>query len=486
MPFFKRAISDRQPKGLSFLFFTELWERFGFYTLQTIVILYMSSSLDISAETSYLLYGAFSSLIYLSPVLGGYVADRFVSLRTSIFLGALLMLVGYVLAAFSSLTVFLAGLSVIVVGNGLFKPNVPSMLGTLYKENDPRRDGGYTLLYMGINIGAFLPYLFADKFVEAVGWHMGFLLAAVSMLLGMMIFVLGRFNLPDRKPTHLFQTKSKTLFGATFCMGLLLAIAVVHLLLQFPSKADDSFVVASILILAVVISFLLKQKNPERRNKMLAALILIAVSVGFWAVYNQTYTTLLSFAETNMSHSWLGFTFTSSSSQYFNPVFIILLSPILSKLWIHLDERNMNPSTPMKFTLGALFMALGFFLLWIGGSFFSNEGLSSPGWLIGSFFLQTIGELLLTPVGLAMISELSPPNLVGMMMGVWFLTQFAAYAIGGGLAHVANVANASATQSLGIYSHAFFVYGSMSFALAIASYMLVPYLKGLIGYSKEV
>ena len=229
MPFFKKALSERQPKGLSFLFFTELWERFGFYTLQTIVILYMSSDLDISYETSYLLYGAFSSLIYLSPVLGGYIADRFISLRMSILLGALLLLIGYVMVAFSSLPLFLVGLSVIVVGNGLFKPNIPAMLGELYKEQDPRRDGGYTLLYMGINVGAFLPYLFADKFVEAVGWHMGFLLAAVSMLLGMIIFILGRPSLPDKKPKFLFKTKSKPLFGITFCLGLLVAIAVVNL-----------------------------------------------------------------------------------------------------------------------------------------------------------------------------------------------------------------------------------------------------------------
>jgi POT family proton-dependent oligopeptide transporter len=485
MPFFKKAVSERQPKGLSFLFFTELWERFGFYTLQTIVILYMSSDLDISYETSYLLYGAFSSLIYLSPVLGGYIADRFISLRMSILLGALLLLIGYVMVAFSSLPLFLVGLSVIVVGNGLFKPNIPAMLGELYKEQDPRRDGGYTLLYMGINVGAFLPYLFADKFVEAVGWHMGFLLAAVSMLLGMIIFILGRPSLPDKKPKFLFKTKSKPLFGITFCLGLLVAIAVVNLLLKFPAKTDDNLVVASAFIMGLVIFFLLKQKNPERK-KMLAALILIVVSVGFWAVYNQTYTTLLSFAETNMESSWLGFTFSSSASQYFNPFFIIFLSPILSKLWIHLDEKNLNPSTPLKFTLGALFMALGFFLLAIGVRFFGNAGLCSPGWLIGSFFLQTIGELLLTPVGLAMISELSPPNLVGMMMGVWFLTQFAAYAIGGGLARVANVVDVSAIQSIGIYSHAFFIYGGMSLILAIASFLLIPYLKGLIGYSKEV
>ena len=482
---FRKAIDGRQPKGLSFLFFTELWERFGFYTLQTIVILYMSSGLDISYETSYLLYGAFSSLIYLSPVLGGYVADRFISLRASILLGALLLLIGYVLVACTSLPLFLIGLSVIVVGNGLFKPNLPNMLGTLYKENDPRRDGGYTLLYMGINIGAFLPYLFADKFVEAVGWHMGFLLAAVSMLLGMIIFILGRSTLPDRRPTFLSKTKSKPLFAITFCLALVVAIAVVHLLLKFPAKTDDSLVIASVIIFGVVIFFLLKQKNPERK-KMLAALILITVSVGFWAVYNQTYTTLLSFAETNMSGSWLGFTFSSNASQYFNPFFIIFLSPILSKLWIHLDEKNLNPSTPMKFTLGAMFMALGFFLLGVGGKFFGHDGLSSPGWLIGSFFLQTIGELLLTPVGLAMISELSPPNLVGMMMGVWFLTQFAAFAIGGGLAHVANVANVTAVQSLSIYSKAFFLYGGMSLILALVSYLLIPYLKELIGYSKEV
>jgi POT family proton-dependent oligopeptide transporter len=220
---------------------------------------------------------------------------------------------------------------------------------------------------------------------------------------------------------------------------------------------------------------------------MVACLILIVISVGFWAIYNQTFTSLMLFADRNMSKNLLGFTIDAEFTQFFNPFFIILLSPVLSWLWIRLDEKGLNPSTPTKFTLGVLFMAIGFIVLGLGVKAFNIDGAASPWWLILSYFLQTIGELLISPIGLAMVTRLSPRHLVGMMMGVWFLTQSAAFAIGGGLATLSDVPkDIMGAASLGIYSHAFFIYGGISLVLAVISFALIPFLNRLIGKTNGI
>lgn len=475
---------QKQPRGLSLLFFTELWERFGFYTLQTIIILYMTKGLRLTDTNAYLLYGTFSSMLYLTPVLGGYLADRYLGFQRAIIIGGILLTVGYLLTAIPDEQLFFLGLSVIIVANGLFKPNVSSIVGDLYRQGDPRKDGGFTLFYMGINIGSLLPPLVAGWLVTAYGWHAGFLLAAIGMLIGLFTFVMGRKKLrscgvmPAASP---LRSKGESFtFHALFYGGILVAIGLLLILFRFPAETDIVLALASVLVVGAVIYFLTKEKKIQR-NKMIACLILIIISIGFWAIYNQTFTSLMLYADRNMGKQLFGITIDAEFTQFFNPFFIILLSPILSQLWIWLNQKRRNPSTPMKFSLGVLMMALGFFLLGFAGKYAGSSGEVSPWWLIGSYFLQTIGELLLSPIGLAMITTLSPKHLVGMMMGVWFLTQSAAFAIGGGLATFASVpAKTGASDALKIYDHAFLVYGSISLVLAIASMVLVPYLKRLI------
>ena len=481
---------DKQPRGLYLLFFTELWERFGFYTLQTIIILYMTKALLLTDSKAYLLYGAFSSMLYLTPVIGGYVADKYLGFQRSIMIGGVLLTIGYLITAVPGNAFFFLGLSVIIVANGLFKPNVSSILGDLYRPGDPRRDGGFTLFYMGINIGSLLPPLFTGYLVNHYGWHSGFLVAAFGMAIGLVTFIFGRSRLrscgalPPMSPLH--DSKEALSFYALFYLIVLLAIGAMMFLFHFPGETDLLLAVASIAILLVVIYFLLKEK-PSQRNKMIACLILILISVGFWAVYNQTFTSLMLYADRNMNKEFLGFTIDAEFTQFFNPFFIVLFSPILSRLWISLSRKKSNPSTPTKFSYGVLFMALGFFFLGFGGTYFGQNGETSSYWLVGSYLLQTIGELLLSPIGLSMITTLSPKHLVGMMMGVWFLTQAAAFAIGGGLATLASVpAKTTAENALAIYDKAFFIYGALALALAIISFILIPYLKKLIHGSKVV
>ncbi len=475
---------NKQPRGLYLLFFTELWERFGFYTLQTIIILYMTKALLLSDDKAYLLYGAFSSMLYLTPVLGGYLADRYLGFQRAIIIGGALLTIGYLLTAIPGTRFFFLGLSVIIVANGLFKPNVSSIVGDLYRPGDPRRDGGFTLFYMGINIGSLLPPLFTGYLVSKYGWHTGFLAAAFGMAIGLVTFIMGKSRLrssgamPAMSPLH--YPKEKLTFYSLFWLGVIGSIAAMLFLFHFPVETDLLLAIASVIILLIVIYFLMKEKRSQR-NKMIACLILILISVGFWAIYNQTFTSLMLYADRNMHQQFLGITIDAEFTQFFNPFFIVLFSPILSRLWIYLDRKKSNPSTPTKFSFGVLFMALGFFFLGFGGMYFGQNGETSSNWLAGSYLLQTIGELLLSPIGLSMITVLSPKHLVGLMMGVWFLTQAAAFAIGGGLATLASVpANTSTTASLAIYDKAFFIYGSLALALAILSFILIPYLKKLI------
>ena len=482
-----RHVQKGQPKGLYLLFFTELWERFGFYMVQTILVLYMSKGLKYSDSSAYLLYGAFSSMLYLTPVLGGYLADKFIGFRQSILIGGVLFMIGYAIMAIPGERSLFLGLSIVILGNGFFKPNVSSIVGSLYREEDPRREGGFTLFYMGINIGSLIPPIFAGALVAAYTWGSGFLLASVGMLVALITFLVGKSRLghagavPEKSYLHRSKAIKKGFYFLLF-IGIVVSALVLQLLLFHPKETNLILILASVGIIGVVLFCLFKEQKEQRR-KMIACLILIIISMGFWAVYNQTFTSLMLFAERNMSKDLLGLTIDAEFTQFFNPFFIIILSPILSWFWVKLDAKGKNPSTPMKFSLGILFMAIGFFALGIGVLLFHTEGGdASPWWLILSYFLQTIGELLISPIGLAMVTRLSPPRLVGMMMGVWFLTLSAAFAVGGGLATIADVPKSiHGSASLDIYSHAFFIYGGIALALAIFSFALVPFLKRLIG-----
>jgi proton-dependent oligopeptide transporter, POT family len=473
-----------QPKGLYLLFLTEAWERFGFYMVQTLLILYMTKGLAYSDTHAYLLYGAFSSMLYLTPVVGGYLADHYIGFRQSIVWGAILLSFGYALMSIQDPRVLFLGLSIVIIGNGFFKPNVSSIVGDLYKPEDPRRDGGFTIFYMGINLGALLPPLFAGALVAAYTWGTGFLAASLGMIISLVTFIVGRKwihdigNVPQASP---LRHGKKGRFYSVMFIGILVVVGLMHVLFSFPKIANIVLITASLAIVGSVLFFLFKEKH-EQRNKLFACLILILISVGFWALYNQTFTSLMLFADRNMSKHWLWFTINAEFTQFFNPFFIIVLSPILSAFWIWLDQRKSNPSTPSKFCLGVLFMSLGYLILWTGIRFLTHGPEVSPWLLVTSYFSQTIGELLLSPIGLAMVTRLSPRHLVGMMMGVWFLTQAAAFSIGSTLATISDVPkDTPQAVSLLVYSDAFLTYGLISLALAIISITLIPFLKRLIG-----
>ncbi len=479
------ALSYKQPKGLYLLFFTELWERFGFYTLQALLILYMVHQLKYSDSHANYVYAAFSALLYLTPTIGGYIADRYMGFQQAIIVGGILLALGYVFTAMPGQHLFYFGLAILVCANGLFKPNVSSIVGTLYEENDARRDGGFTLFYMGINIGSLVPPLIAGGVVAMLGWHAGFGMAAIGMVVGMITFFLGKKSLghhgtmPESSP---LRSKSGFIgFYLIFALAIIATIIISDIALNYPHTTSNIVEIGAVIIFAVVLYFLSKEKKAQR-NKMIASLILIAISIGFWALYNQTFTSLTLFADRNMVPHLGNIPLDAEAMQFFNPLFIIALSPMLSRLWISMARKNKTFSIPAKFSYGVLLMSLGFLLLGIGGSYFAHNGLNSPWWLIISYLLQTIGELLLSPIGLAMITVLSPKRLVGMMMGIWFFAQAAAFALGGDMANLAAVPKgASVTQSLALYTHAFWLFGWLSIGLTVVSFLLVPLLKRMIG-----
>jgi POT family proton-dependent oligopeptide transporter len=478
-------MNQRYPRGLYPLFFTELWERFGFYAVQTILVLYMSRGMGLSDNQSYLLYGTFSSMLYLTPVLGGYLADQILGFRRAVILGAILFIIGYAVMAVRSHYALFLGMSIVILACGLFKANVSSMVGDLYETNDSRRDSGFTLFYMGINIGSLLPPLFAGPLVARFGWHSGFFVASVGLVIGLITFLsfkksLGHvgdvpsFSPLKKGPREQFQVYSLMALGFVVCIGLL------HLLFHFPQETLFVLIGVTLIILARVFTRLFKESLPQRK-KLFACLILILISVGFWAVYMQTYTSLMLFADRNMSKQFLWFTIDAEFTQFFNPFFIILLSPILSSYWFWLGKNKNDPSTPVKFSCGLLMMTLGFILLGSVVRFCSVDGLLSPWWLCACYFLMTMGELLLSPIGLSMVTTLAPKHLRGTMMGIWFLSISAAFAMGGGLATWASVpAGLPLVDSSLIYSTAFFKYGMLSLAVTLISFACVPYVKRLI------
>lgn len=472
-----------QPPALYLLFFTELWERFGFYTVQTIIILYMTKGLLMPDNEANLLYASFSSLLYITPVIGGYLADKFMGFQRTITLGGILFTLAYLICAFNDRTMFFLGLSILICANGFFKPNVSSIVGELYGKEDPRRDGGFTIFYMGINVGALIPPLIAGTLVDRYGWHAGFLLAAAGMILGQLTFLFGKKYLHGagtRPENTKLLTKHPIKFYTLLFIGLLLCIGLCMLAFHYPTTTNAVVEITAVLLIGLVLFYLIKEPMSDRK-KMLAALVLIIISAAFWSLYNQTFTSLMLFADRNMEKHFLGFPFDAEATQFFNPFFIIVLSPVLSRLWINLDRVSLNPSTQSKFFLGLFFLCFGFLFLAFCTKFFNQAGLVSPSWLAICYLLQTVGELLISPIGLAMITVLSPKHLVGMMMGVWFFAQAASFAVGGFLANIAALPKLlPPTESIVIYTHAFFIYGLIALGMTLVSLALIPLLNRLI------
>ncbi|MBB71701.1 MAG: MFS transporter [Legionellales bacterium] len=477
----------KHPKGLYILFMTEFWERFGFYTVQALLVLFLSKVFLFTDDQSYSLFGAYAGLIYASPVIGGYLADNFLGFRRAIYFGGILFILGYLgLTLFDGQNAFYLSLAFLICGNGFFKSNVSSLLGTLYDHPDIRRDSGFTLFYMGINFGSFVATLFCTYVAAEFGWHYGFGLAAIGMLLGMITFTWGsRYLEGNGSPPHPSQLHEPILFGISrehLIYALTLGcVFLISLMIHYPNVVNIGLLVFGALILAYIVKRAY-QYQVQQRNHLIVIVVLLIFVVIFWALYFQTFMSVTLFIERSIDRQIFGWVMPTAMFQSFNPLFIILLCPIMAKVWIKMAYSRYNPSTPMKFAIGLLLVSFGFFAPAIGSHFINNAGLIPMGWIVLCFFLQTVGELFLSPVGLSMITQLAPREMIGFLMGVWFLATGAANAVGGKIASFTTIPeNIHDTVTIDhLYGHHFMIFALVGTGVSLLLMILTPWLKRMM------
>ena len=451
----RESIFAGHPKGLGPLFFTELWERFSYYGMRSILILYMTSpatlgGLGFADKDASSLYGTYTMWVYLTALPGGLIADYLTGARRAVLIGGIVIALGHFSMVFHSMTAFYTGLALIAIGTGLLKPNISAMVGKLYKENDPRRDSGFSVFYMGINVGALLAPLAVGflaktatfkRFLTWMGmdpnlsWHWGFGAAGVGMIAGLIVYVWNR-----NKLAHVGDTVK--------------------------TRAERKAAQAK------------EQETPRPAltkgdGKRIAAIVIFFVfTILFWGAYEQKGASLNLFADRLVDTTLFGWKFPAPYLQSLTPAFVIMLTPLFSILWIRLRDRQ--PSSPVKFTLGMLFIGMAY-LLMIPAAMLTAQGRVSFWWLVGLYFLEVCGEMCLSPVGLSTVTKLSPPKLVGIMMGVWFLASALGSKLAGYLSGFFITNNSWQLVKL---------YGGIAVGLLVAAVilaMLTPTIKRLMG-----
>lgn len=474
-----------QPKALYLLFFAELWERFGFYTVQALMVLYLTNSLNFSDTKAYNISSASSALLYAAPLIGGWLADRVLGFQRAIIFGFILYIIGYFLLDANAELAFYFSLALIITANGYFKANISSLLGTVYTENDPRRDRGFTIFYMGINIGSMIGPITAAIIQEHYGYHLAFAACGIGLLIGFIVFMILRHRLLRKHglEPHGMITDSKQTLRRTRVLTYLftlLAAAIICFILPHPDVTDWGLGFLSIIAIVYALYETYGLDTLKDKKHMIALIILIVYSVLFWAYYMQLFYSLTLFAERNVNRSLFGWVLPTASLSTFPNIFLVILSPFFVKLWAHLDKKKRNPSTGLKFALSMVFMSLSFLVINFADGL-SQTGVITIYWLLLSGLVREVGEILISPIGLSAVTRLAPAKLTGAMMGLWFLAIGAALAIAGRMADISSVPKSvtSTVTSMAIYNHAFWQYAVTSGLIAIVSLFLVPFFNKL-------
>jgi len=451
------------PKGLFVCFATEMWERFSYYGMRALLILYLTKHWEFSDATSYLIYGAYTSLVYIMPVFGGMLADQILGSKKAVTYGAILLVFGHLgMTVENSEQIFYLSLALIVSGVGFLKPNISTMVGALYEEGDPRRDSGFTIFYMGINIGAFTATLLCGYLGEQVGWAYGFGAAGIGMLFGLMIFLWGQKYLEGlaEPPSKKYLEKVPGMKGITYeywaYMSGILMVVATWFLVQNSQLVGQLLGGFGVVFIGAWLLYALFRCDPEERDRLIVVGILILFSLIFWALFEQAGSSLNILTDRGVDRVILGWEVPASMFQSLNAGFIFTIAPLFAMLWIALAKRNMEPSTPIKFSIGIILVGLGFLALVYGMK--SSEGLQTGVlWIILIYLLHTLGELCLSPVGLSSVTKLSPQRIVGFMMGMWFFASAAGNYVAG------LIAKATASESSGNSSEIFDIVQKQSF-----------------------
>ncbi|MCZ8012952.1 MAG: peptide MFS transporter [Gemmatimonas sp.] len=438
------------PKGLGLLFTTEMWERFSYYGLRPLLVLFMAAALNeggfgLERTQASAIVGIYAASVYLASLPGGWIADRWLGLRRAILIGALLITGGHLAIGVSGFAgarlgtvFFFLGLVLIVLGTGLLKPNISAIVGDLYPEGGARRDAGFSIFYMGINTGAFVGQLVTGYLGERVSWHWGFGAAGVGMALGLLSFWLfGKKLLGTigedivRHPDAAAQAKQESLvrtstYGGLALLAIVFALAASGVVTLDPQQIGGgmTFVLVGIAVAFFGYIFAFGGLTGDEKKRSAVIFVLFVFAAIFWAAFEQAPTSLQLFANDFTDRALFGFDIPATWFQSVNSLFIIIFSPLFAALWVGLAKRNIDLSSPTKFALGLAFAGLGFLLMVFAANKVVASGgsvLVSPWWLIMSYLFQTIGELFLSPVGLSSMTKLSPRRYVGQMMGIWFL-----------------------------------------------------------------
>ncbi|MFT4615375.1 MAG: POT family proton-dependent oligopeptide transporter [Bacteroidia bacterium] len=430
------------PPGLFVCFATEMWERFSFYGMKFLLLLYLTKYHLFTDTGGFEVLGSYAALVYAMPVIGGLLADRYLGMRKAVVFGGVLLTLGHLGMAFEgdqarrvgtdvvrdeqALQVFYFSLALIVMGVGFLKPNISTIVGRLYTQEDPRRDAGFTIFYMGINIGAFAATLLCGFLGETYGWRYGFGAAGIGMIIGLITFLYGQKHLHGlAEPPNPAVLREKSPIGlsreTTIYLGALLGIVVVWQMLQFHGAVGVALNVMSLAVLAGLGWFITVKCNTVERSRMTVLIILTLSTVVFWSLFEQGAASMTLYADRVMDRNIFGMELTASQFGALNAFFIFLFAPFFAWVWVALARRGLEPSTPVKFALGIAQAGLGFGALVIGASMPDEAGMVAGYWMVLAYLLHTTGELCLSPVGLSAVTKLAVPSVVGVMMGAWFL-----------------------------------------------------------------
>ncbi|QTD38830.1 MFS transporter [Polaribacter batillariae] len=492
------------PKGLFYLFFAELWERFSFYGMRALLTLYMVQEIfkaivERDAATA-AVYASYGSLVYASTVIGGQISDKILGMRSSIFLGGILMAIGHFVLAIENDIAFFLALAFIIVGNGFFKPNISTFVGALYKEGDIRKDSGFTIFYMGINIGGWIAPLLCGWLAAEYGWHYGFGLAGIGMMAGLIFFwsgikkhVFGDKGMPPSKEVYekaIIGIPQKTLIPI---IAVLCVPVIAFVLSSYKSiTSEDTFLIGEknlvgIIFLAIgiaigvyLVNILIKVTLEERKKLIMAILITFFMTL-FWGFHELSGSVITLFASRNVDLTFMN----ASQTNSLNSMFIIILAIPISMLWAYLTKKNMNPRTPYKFGFGLILAGLSFYILSISKGSANAEGMVPFAYLIAMYLIISIGELFMSPVGLSKITDLSPKNIVAFMMGIWFLSSAYAFQIVGfiskQLAVESTDANVGGLDTLDIYTDGFLLIAKYALGAGLIVIVFSPLMKKLMG-----
>ena len=421
-------MSNGHPKGLYVCFGAEMFERLCYYGMRGLLTLYLVNALLKGDNEAFAIYGAYTALVYAAPVWGGKLADTVLGYKRAVIFGGIVMAIGEFMILGGTETWLFIGMSAIIVGNGYFKANISTMVGKLYKDGDPLRDSGFTIFYMGINIGALLATVAVAPLGEKFGFHWGFGLAGVGMLVGVYIFLKGMHKLGtagDPQNPERLRKYGKWVYGCS-----LAGIPLLYALIKYGQKVQllgqDLLFWILMGLLGFVCFNLLRagfQGDRVQRDRILVLMILMTFNVVFWACFEQAGSSLTLFADRNVDREIFGiYTMPASQTQFFNPAFIIIFGSIFSVMWVSLSRIGKNPSIPMKFGLGIIQLGLGYLMLLIGSAMAGDAALV-PLFILGlMYLLHTTGELFLSPIGLSMVTKLAPKHMTGSAMGAWFLS----------------------------------------------------------------